>query len=165
MGSVSRLRGGNQAKKACSFKVSVFGSHVGPGSAKTDSFLCPPPTSSLTGVVAGTGVVQPGASVVCSSGTGTGSFLSQSQTFLLPLSGALTAGVDGGFDLKGELQGGHSSPRFWPEEPVQFQNDEMKGTLVSSGQRSRLRYVAGMRTLSSSVGTATTMAGEHFAVP
>ena len=39
VGSPSRLRGGNQAKKACSFKVSVFGSHVGPGSAKTDSFL------------------------------------------------------------------------------------------------------------------------------
>ena len=137
MGSVSRLRGGNQAKKACSFKVSVFGSHVGPGSAKTDSFLCPPPTSSLTGVVAGTGMAQSGASVVCSSGTGTGSFLSQSETFLLPVSGALTAGVDGGFDLKGELQGGHSSLRFWPEESVQFQNDEMKGTLGSSGQRSR----------------------------
>ena len=63
-GSVSRLRGGNQAKKACSFKVSVFGSHVGPGSAKTDSFLCPPPTSSLTGVVAGTGMAQSGASSV-----------------------------------------------------------------------------------------------------
>ena len=47
VGGASRLRGGNQAKKACNvFKVSVFGSHVGPGSAKTDSFLCPPPTSS-----------------------------------------------------------------------------------------------------------------------
>ena len=62
MGSVSRLRGGNQAKKACSFKVSVLGSHVGPGSAKTDSFLCssflgPPPTSSFSGVVARTGIV------------------------------------------------------------------------------------------------------------
>ena len=60
MGSVSRLRGGNQAKKAQRFKVSVFGSHVGPGSAKTDSFLCsflgPPPTSSFSGVVAGTGI-------------------------------------------------------------------------------------------------------------
>ena len=58
------------------------------------------------------------------------------ETFLLPVSGALTAGVDG-FDLKGELQVGHSSLRFWPEESVQFQNDEMKGTLGSSGQRSR----------------------------
>ena len=60
MGSVSRLRGGNQAKKAQRFKVSVFGSHVGPGSAMTDSFLCsflgPPPTSSFSGVVAGTGI-------------------------------------------------------------------------------------------------------------
>ena len=56
VGSASRLRGGNQAKKACSFEVSVFGSHVGPGSAKTDSFLRPPPTSSFTGVVAGTGM-------------------------------------------------------------------------------------------------------------
>ena len=53
------------------------------------------------------------------------------------MSGSLSAGVDGGFDLKGELQGGHSSLRFWPEESVQFQNDEMKGTLGSSGQRSR----------------------------
>ena len=81
-------------------------------------------------------MAQSGASV-CSSGTGTRSFLSQSETFLLPVSGALTAGVDGGFDLKGELQGGHSSLRFWPEESVQFQNDEMKGTLGVSGQRSR----------------------------
>ena len=40
MGSVSGPRGGNQAKKAQRFTVSVFGSHVGPGSAKTDSFLC-----------------------------------------------------------------------------------------------------------------------------
>ena len=61
MGSASRLRGGNQAKKAQLFKVSVFGSHAGPGSAKTDSFLCssflgPPPTSSFSGVVAGTGI-------------------------------------------------------------------------------------------------------------
>ena len=61
MGSASRLRDGNQAKKAQLFKVSVFGSHAGPGSAKTDSFLCspflgPPPTSSLSGVVAGTGI-------------------------------------------------------------------------------------------------------------
>ena len=53
------------------------------------------------------------------------------------MSGALSAGVDGDSDLKGELQGGHSSPRFWPEESVQFQNNEMEGTLVSSGQRSR----------------------------
>ena len=61
MGSASRLRDGNQAKKAQLFKVSVFGSHAGPGSAKTDSFLCssflgPPPTSSFSGVVAGTGI-------------------------------------------------------------------------------------------------------------
>ena len=60
MGGASRLRGGNQAKKAQLFKVSVFGSHAGPGSAKTDSFLCssflgPPPTSSFSGVV-GTGI-------------------------------------------------------------------------------------------------------------
>ena len=53
------------------------------------------------------------------------------------MSCALTAGVDGGFDLKGELQGGHSSLRFWPEESVQFQNYEMKGELGISGQRSR----------------------------
>ena len=61
MGSASRLRDGNQAKKAQLFKVSVLGSHAGPWSAKTDSFLCspflgPPPTSSLSGVVAGTGI-------------------------------------------------------------------------------------------------------------
>ena len=60
VGSASRLRCGNQAKKACCFKVSVLGSHVGPGAAKSDSFLCsflrPPPTSSFTGVVAGTGM-------------------------------------------------------------------------------------------------------------
>ena len=61
MGSASRLRGGNQAKKAQLFKVSVLGSHAGPGSAKTDSFLCssflgPPPTSSFSSVVAGTGI-------------------------------------------------------------------------------------------------------------
>ena len=86
--------------------------------------------------MAGTSIEQSGASVVCSSGTGTESFLSQSETFLLPVSGALTAGVDGGFDLKGELQGGHSSLRFWPEGSVQLQIDEMKGTLGSSGQRS-----------------------------
>ena len=64
-----------------------------------------------------------------------GVFLSQSETFLLPVSCALTAGVDGGFHLKGELQGGHSSLRFWPEESVQFQNNEMKGELGHSGQR------------------------------
>ena len=69
VGSASRLRSGNQAKKACSFNVSVFGSHVSPGSAKTDSFLCPPPTSSLTGVVAGTGTAQSGAPVVFSPGS------------------------------------------------------------------------------------------------
>ena len=40
VGSVSRHRSGNQAKKTHCFKVSVFGSHVGPGSAKSDSFLC-----------------------------------------------------------------------------------------------------------------------------
>ena len=56
--SSSGLRGGNQAKKACSFKVSVFGSHVGPGSAKTDSFLCPPPTAtSGSPVVSALGMV------------------------------------------------------------------------------------------------------------
>ena len=46
-------------------------------------------------------MAQSDASVVCSSGTGTGSFLSQSETFLLPVSCALAAGVDGGFDLEG----------------------------------------------------------------
>ena len=61
MGCASGLRDGNQAKKAQLFKVSVFGSHAGPGSAKTDSFLCssflgPPPASSFSGVVAGTGI-------------------------------------------------------------------------------------------------------------
>ena len=135
--SAPRLRGGNQAKKACSFKVSVLGSHVGPGSAKTESFLCPPPTSSLTGVVAGTGMAQFGAPVVSSPGTGTGSFLFQSEMFLLPVSCALTADMDGGPELKGELQGGHSSLRFWPEESVQFHNHEMKGDLGVAGQRSR----------------------------
>ena len=79
-------------------------------------------------------MAQSCASVVCSSGTGTGSFLSQSETFLLPVSRALTAGVDGGFDLKGELHGGHS---FWQEESVQFQNHQMKGELGHSGKRSR----------------------------
>ena len=69
VGSASRLRGGNQAKKACSFEVFVSGSHVGPGSAKTDSFLCRPPTSSSTGVVAGTGMAQFGALEVFSPGS------------------------------------------------------------------------------------------------
>ena len=59
--------GGNQAKKACSFKVSVFGSHVGPGSAKTDSFLCPPPTATSC-VVAGAGTTQAGFPVVSAPG-------------------------------------------------------------------------------------------------
>ena len=63
---------GTRSKKHAVFKVSVLGSHAGPGSAKTDSFLCPPPTSSLTGVVAGTGMAQSGVLVVCSPGTGTG---------------------------------------------------------------------------------------------
>ena len=63
MGSASGLRDGNQAKKAQLFTVSVFGSHAGPGSAKSDSFLSssflgPPPTSSFSGVVAGTGIVD-----------------------------------------------------------------------------------------------------------
>ena len=62
VGSVSRLRGGNQAKKAQRFKVSILSSHAGPGSAKTDSFLCSflgsPPISSFSGVVAGTGIEQ-----------------------------------------------------------------------------------------------------------
>ena len=74
MGSASRLQGGNQAKKACSFKVSVFGSHVGPGSAKTDSFLCPPPTAT-SGVVAGTGTTQAGSPVVSAPGMVPVSFL------------------------------------------------------------------------------------------
>ena len=39
MGSASGLRDGNQAKKAQLFTVSVFGSHAGPGSAKSDSFF------------------------------------------------------------------------------------------------------------------------------
>ena len=53
------------------FKVSVLGSHVGPGSAKTDSFLCPPPTAT-SGVVAGTGTMQ---AVVSAPGTVPVSFL------------------------------------------------------------------------------------------
>ena len=74
MGSTSRLRGGNQAKKACSFKVSISGSHAGPESAKTDSFLCPPPTAT-SGVVAGTGAMQAGAPVVSAPGMVPESFL------------------------------------------------------------------------------------------
>ena len=52
--SASGLLGGNEAKKANCFQVSVFGSNVGPTSAKTDSFLCPEPSSFFTSVVAGT---------------------------------------------------------------------------------------------------------------
>ena len=47
---------------------SVFGSHVGLGSAKTDSFLCPPSTATFTGVVAGPGLTQAGAPVVSGLG-------------------------------------------------------------------------------------------------
>ena len=69
-----------------------------------------------------------------------GVFLSESETFLQPVSCALTADVDGP-ELKGELQGvrerGQSSLRFWPEESVQFRNREMKGELSVAGQRSR----------------------------
>ena len=64
-------------------------------------------------------------------------FLSESETFILPVSCALTADVDGGPELKGELQGGHSSLRFWPEESVQFHYHEMKSDLGVAGQRSR----------------------------
>ena len=57
---------GTRPKRHAIFKFSVFGSHVGPGSAKTDSFfvffLRPPPTSSFTGVVAGTGMALSPAS-------------------------------------------------------------------------------------------------------
>ena len=42
-------------------------SHVGPGSAKTDSFLCPPPTAT-SGVVAGTSTTQAGSPVVSAPG-------------------------------------------------------------------------------------------------
>ena len=43
--------------------------------------------------------------------------------------------MDGGSELKGELQGGHSSLRFWPEKSVQFHNHEMKGDLGVTGKR------------------------------
>ena len=57
---------GTRPKRHAVFKFPFFGSHVGPGSAKTDIILCsflrPPPTSSFTGVVAGTGMVLSPAS-------------------------------------------------------------------------------------------------------
>ena len=51
-----------------------MGSHVGPGSAKTDSFLCPPPTAT-SGVVAGTGMTQAGSPEVSAPGMVPVSFL------------------------------------------------------------------------------------------
>ena len=154
MTGVSRLRGGNQAKKAQRFKVSVFGSHVGPGSAKTDSFLCPPPTSSLTGVVAGTGIAQSCASVVCSSGTGSGELkgLSKSETcspaFVLSLvldlrtTATFASLLMCGSGLRWVSCKVATLRRVrWPEESVQFQNNEMKGGrwfLLESEGRSSL---------------------------
>ena len=88
-------------------------------------------------------MAQCGALVCYSLGTGSGSFSSESETFLQPVSCALTADVDGGLELKGE-HSSHSSLRFWPEESVQFHNHEMKDELNVAGQR-------GGRKLSSSV--------------
>ena len=127
---------GTRPKKHAVFKFPFLAVMLVPGQQRLAVFWCSPPTSSLTGVVAGTGMVQSGAPVV-SSKSGTGSSLSESETFLLPVSCALTADVDGGFELKGELQGGHSSLCFWPEESVQFHNLEMKGDLGDAGHRSR----------------------------
>ena len=133
-------------------KVSVLGSHVGPGSAKTDIFLCPPPTSSLTGAVAGTSMAQSCASVVCSSGTGTGSFfLSQSETFLLSVSCALTAAWMVGFDMKGELQGGHSRCVSGLRNLSSSITMRLRVIWAFLDSEVVLRYVAGRRTLSSSM--------------
>ena len=113
MGSPSRLRGGNQAKKACSFKVTVFGSYVGPGSAKTDSFLCPPPTAT-SGVVAGTGTTQAGSPVVSAPGVVPVSFLPEpddvkiDEGTLLPV----RCRVSG-------FAGPRSSLRCWSEHDLQ----------------------------------------------
>ena len=59
MGGASRLQGGNQAKKANCFKVSVFDSHIGPKSAKTDSFFVS--SAHIHFFKAGTGIEQCGA--------------------------------------------------------------------------------------------------------
>ena len=164
---------GTRPERHAVFKFPFWAVMLVPGQQRLTVFLCPPPTSSLTGVVAGTGMAQSGASFVCSSGTGTGSFLSQSETFLLPVSCALTTDVDGGFELKGELQSGHSLLRFWPEESVQFHKLEMKGDLGDAGQRSRSSLRCWHENTEQFHGLfwtvksffATSMAREHCVVP
>ena len=49
---------GTRPKRHAVLKFPFWAVMLVSGSAKTDSFLCPPPTSSLTGVVAGTGMAQ-----------------------------------------------------------------------------------------------------------
>ena len=55
-------RAGTRPKRHAVLKFPFSAVMLVPGQQKTDSFLCPPPTSSLTGVVAGTGMAQSGAS-------------------------------------------------------------------------------------------------------
>ena len=160
MGSVSRLRSGNQAKKAHCFKVSVFDSHVGPGSAKSDSFLCSflglPPTSSFSGVVAGTGIVlspdltetkdheMDGAGAGrssrcdprCGQPVGAESFVSDLQDTIVPVSCALSADVDGARCF--ENTGDYHVPK-------------LHGELDVAGDSARLRRAGGRRTFSSSL--------------
>ena len=90
-----------------------MGSHVGPGSAKTDNFLCPPPTAT-SGVVAGTGTTQAGSPVVSAPGMVPVSFLPEpddvkiDEGTLLPV----RCRVSGFAGLR-------SSLRCWPENDLQ----------------------------------------------
>ena len=121
VGSASRLLVGNKAKKACNLTVSVSGSQTGPGSAKTDSFLCPPPTAT-SGVKAGTGAMQAGAPVVSAPGTLPESFLPEPEDVKIHECTMLLeqCRVSG-------FPGVQSSLRCWPGNGLQFHGSEFKG--------------------------------------
>ena len=114
VGSASRLRGGNQAKKASCFKVSVLGSQV--GSAKTDSFF----VSSAHGHIRCCGRYRYDASW-CSGGVcswnGEPDDVKIDEGTTLPA----RCRVSG-------FAGVQSSLRCWPENDLQFSCSDFEGT-------------------------------------
>ena len=152
-----------------------MGSHVGPGSAKTDSFfLCPPPTAT-SGVVAGTGMTQAGSPEVSAPGMVPVSFLPEpddvkiDEGTLLPgwCSVSGFAGLRSSLrcwsenDLQGEQkrvgQRNASSLHCWLETDEKFHVAESKGPLHVWHRR-------GTRTISSSRCSSSAQGGRFFCV-
>ena len=173
MGSASRLRAGTRPKRHAVLKFPFLAVMLVPGQQRLTVFcvLRPHPVLQVLWQVQVWRSLAPLLSVLLEPESGVFCLVGNVS---LPVSCALTAGVDGGFDLEGELQGGHSSLRFWPEDSVQFQNHEMKGDLGTSEQRSRsslrrlqedtVQFHDG-RFWTAKSFFATSMAGEHCVVP